>query len=319
MKINPLLGKKLLRTGGNLLYKIFRYVLLIGCCYVVLYPVIKMLFAALSDPYELMQGESGIIPNEPTFTNFKNMQKFFPYLKHLVPTVQIAGICTLLQLISCSLVGYGLGRYKFKGNTLVFVAAVFTFILPQQISLIPAYHNYRFFDLFGIGKLVGLFTGKDLTVNLLPKFFAMYIPAVFGVGLKSGIFIFLFKQYFESMPKDLEEAAKLDGCNPFTTFLRVMVPNIKPVFVSVALLSVIFYWNDTMVTDVMTGMDGKFTLMGQLQQVRILDFASSQLSQARIIAERYAMMVSTVAPLMIIFIICQKFFVESMDRSGSKG
>lgn len=319
MKINPLLVKKVGRTTGNLLYKIFRYILLIGCSYMVLYPVIQMVSAALTDPIELLQGNGGILPNNPTFINFKNMMQFFPYWKHLIPTVQIAGICTILQLISCSLVGYGLGRYKFKGNTLVFVAAIFTFLMPLQVALIPMYYNYRFFDFFGIGKLVGLITGKDLTVNLLPNFVGMYLPAAFGVGLNSGIFIFLFKQYFESMPKDLEEAAKLDGCGPFKTFLRVMVPNIKPVFVTVALLSVIYYWNDTMVSDMMVGSDGKFTLMSAIDQIRNKDFASSQIGYARLIAERYAMLTTVVAPLMIIFAVCQKFFVESMDRSGSKG
>jgi multiple sugar transport system permease protein len=228
----------------------------------------------------------------------------------------------VLQLVSCSLVGYGLGRYKFKGSGLVFAAVLFTIILPTQVSSIPQFYNYRWFDLFGIGKIVGLFTGKPLTVNLLFHSMAMYTPALFAMGLKSGIFIFLFKQFFASMPKDLEEAAKLDGCGPFTTFLRVMIPNIKPVVVTTILLSVIYYWNDTLTSALMLRREEGMTLMIRLEQVYEQNGQGVSWSYNNIAektAEECAMIVAVVLPLILIFLIGQRYFVECMDRSGSKG
>lgn len=319
--MNSLLNKKAVEFVSSLIYNIFRYVLLICVGYIVLFPILKIVFATFSLPEEFFAESTGMIPNNPTFSNFKSIDYFFPYKKLFGTTVQISVFCTILQLISCSLVGYGLGRYKFKGSGLVYAAVLFTVILPTQITLIPGYYNYRFFDIFGIGQLVGLFTGKPVTINLLNNFMAMYTPALFGVGIKSGIYIFLFRQYFASMPKDLEEAAKIDGCGPIKTFLRVMLPNIKPVIVTVALLSMIYYWNDSLVSGVMIIPQEGMTLMQGISDLKYHSVNSSfkESDAAQALVQRYTAMLVTIAPLTIMFISAQKFFVECMDRSGSKG
>lgn len=315
------LTKKVLTPGANLLYKLFRYLLLIGVSYVVLFPIIKMVSASITMPDELYQGDSGFIPNEPTFVNFVKSQSYFKYGKFLGHTLKIALIGTFFQIVSCSLVGYGLGRYNFKGNPIVYGAVLFTIILPVQTYLIPAFYEYRWFDLFGIGSLIGLFTGQTYTVSLLGNHMAMIFPTIFAVGLNSGIYIFLFRQFFASMPKDLEEAAKIDGCNPLKIYLKVMLPNIKPVIVTVALLSVIYFWNDTLSTGSFIANRDDMTLMVALEEmmVRNTGLGLSELDAARRDAERYAVMLTIVTPLMVLFMIGQKFFVECMDRSGSKG
>ena len=321
MKMSTLLNKKTFAPVASLLYSLFRYALLICVSYVVLFPVIKMISTAFAMPEDVFSGASGTLPDNPTFQNFSRFKLFFPYKKLFSTTVQISVFSTILQLISCSLVGYGLGRYKFKGSGLVYAAVLFTVILPVQITLIPAYYGYRWFDFFGIGKLIGLFTGKAVTVNLLKDFMAVYTPALFGVGLRSGIYIFLFRQFFASMPKDLEEAAVIDGCGPFRTFLRVMIPNIKPVVVTVALLSVIYYWNDSLVTDMMILQEDGQTLMQGIAGLKkgVQNTGTKDSDLAQIICQQYAAMLASVAPLMIAFTVAQKFFVECMDRSGSKG
>ncbi|MBQ8359957.1 MAG: carbohydrate ABC transporter permease [Oscillospiraceae bacterium] len=317
MKIN----KKILAPGASVLYKLFRYALLIGISYVVLFPIIKMIFSALTPAQELYMQESGFLPNRATFENFKKFQSYFPYLEYSVNTAKIALVCTFLQLISCSLVGYGLGRYKFKGNAIVYACVLFTIILPLQTATIPVYYEYRWFDFFGIGKLIGLFTGQTVTVNLLKNYMALYVPSLLAVGFNSGIYIFLFRQFFASMPRDLEEAAKIDGCNPITIYLRIMIPNIKPVVVTVALLSVIYYWNDALLTGVFALKDDGMTLMVALEELvrQNSGVGVAELDIMRRQAEQYAIILASVTPLMILFLIGQKFFVECMDRSGSKG
>ena len=317
MKIN----KKILAPGASFLYKLFRYALLIGISYVVLFPIIKMISSAFTPPQELYTEDSGFLPSRATFENFKNFQSYFPFLEYSVNTAKIAVISTLLQLFSCSLVGYGLGRYKFKGNAIVYACVLFTIILPLQTAIIPLFYEYRWFDIFGIGKIIGLFTGKTFTINLLKNYMAFYVPSLFAVGFNSGIYIFMFKQFFESMPRDLEEAAKLDGCNPVTIYLRIMIPNIKPVVVTVALLSLIYYWNDALLTGVFALKEDGLTLMVALEELvrQNSGIGWSELDVMRQQAERYAVILASVTPLMIFFLIGQKFFVECMDRSGSKG
>ena len=315
------LNKKVLEPGASFLYKLFRYVLLIGISYVVLFPIIKMISSAFTPPQELYTEDSGFLPSRATFMNFKEFQSYFPYLKYSATTAEIALISTALQLLSCSLVGYGLGRYKFKGNALVYACVLFTIILPLQTAIIPLFYEYRWFDIFGIGKIIGLFTGNTFTVNLLKNHMAFYVPSLFAVGFNSGIYIFLFRQFFASMPRDLEEAAKIDGCKPITIYLRIMIPNITPVVVTVALLSVIYYWNDSLLTGVFALKDEGQTLMVALEELvrQNSGVGWGELDVMRQQAERYAIILASVTPLMIFFLIGQRFFVECMDRSGSKG
>ena len=321
------LNKKMLAPSASFLYKLFRYALLIGISYVVLFPVIKMISSAFTSAYELYTEESGFLPSRATFENFKHAMfgekayyKIFEYTKN---TAQLALISTALQLFSCSLVGYGLGRYKFKGNAIVYACVLFTIILPVQTVMIPLYHDYHWFDLFGIGKIIGLFTGETFSVNLLKNYMSFYVPALFAVGFNSGIYIFLFRQFFASMPRDLEEAAKIDGCSPLTIYLRIMLPNIKPVIVTVALLSVIYYWNDSLLAGVfvLKAEDGMPLMVALEEAVQRQSFAINSAGTNAITwqADRYAIILTSVTPLMIFFLIGQKFFVECMDRSGSKG
>lgn len=318
MKSNPLLSKSIYEPIFSFLYKAFRYALLLGVSYIALFPIIKMATAALSVGEDYFAGSSNFIPNVPTFENFVNFQRYFKYFKHAKVTILITLTSTVVSVFICSLVGYGLGRYKFKGSNIVYAAVLFTVIMPIQTAQIPLTYYYRWFDFFSIGKIIGLFTGKTVTVNLLNNLGRFIVPALFGVGLKAGIFIFLFRQFFADMPKDMEEAAKLDGCNPFKIYWKVMLPNITPVLVTVILLSVIYYWNDSLVSGMSTLNIGT-PLMVEIEKLVTMKTGAADLTAMRREVEYYAILISAVLPLMLVFIFCQKFFVECMDRSGSKG
>lgn len=319
MKLNVnSLTKNIGTPLGSFLYKLFRFVLLLGVSYLALYPIIKMVSASLTIADDYQNGVSNFIPENPTFENFKNFKHYFNYFKHAKVTILITVCSTLVSVFVCSLIGYGLGRYKFKGSALVYGAVLFTIIMPIQTAQIPLTYYYRWFDFFSIGKLVGLFTGKDLTVNILTNMGSFLVPALFGVGLKAGIFIFLFRQFFAGLPRDLEEAAKLDGCNPFKIYWKVMLPNIIPVLVTVLLLSAIYYWNDTIVTS-MAKLDIGTPLMVEVEKLITFNVGIEELTKARRSVEFNAILLIVVLPLVALFTFCQKFFVESMDRSGSKG
>lgn len=318
--MNPktLISKSVLSHASSLLYKLFRYLLLLGISYIALFPIIKMLSAALTTPADFFSQGAEYIPVHPTFQNFKNSQGYFKYWRHFKVTATIALTNTVVSVFVCSLIGYGLGRYNFKGSKLVYAAVLFTIIMPIQTAQIPLTYTLRWFDFFGIGKLVGLATGKPLTINLLTNLGGLLVPAMFGVGLKAGIFIFLFRQFFAGLPRDLEEAAKLDGCSPFKIYWKVMLPNIIPVMVTVILLSLIYYWNDDLLAG-MLRLDMGNSLMIQVRSLVEEEVGADQLSAMRLTVEYYSILLSCVLPLIILFVFCQKFFVECMDRSGSKG
>ena len=318
MPNRTLISKSALSSAGNILYKLFRYLLLLGISYIALFPIIKMVSASLSNAEDYYRNSTAFLPVGATFENFKNSQSYFPIGKPLKTTLIITVSCTIVSVFVCSLVGYGLGRYKFKGSSLVYAAVLFTIIMPIQTAQIPLVYYYRWFDFFGIGKLVGLITGKDLTVNLLTNLGSLLVPAAFGVGLNAGIFIFLFRQFFAGMPKDLEEAAKLDGCNPFKIYWKVMLPNIVPVLVTVLLLSTIYYWNDSLVTGMLSLNIGE-PIMVSVQKMIKSHVGVTELSYMRMQVEYFSILMLSVLPLVAVFVFCQKFFVECMDRSGSKG
>ena len=318
MKPSVLLNKNVLNPISSLLYKLFRYLLLLGVAYVAIFPIIKMASASMSIAEDYYSGRTGILPTTPTFENFKNSQAYFKFFEHAKVTVLITVISTVCSVFVCSLIGYGLGRYKFKGSNLVYAAVLFTIIMPIQTAQIPLTYYYRWFDFFGIGKIIGLFTGEEVTVNLLPNLGRFIVPAIFGVGLKAGIFIFLFRQFFAGMPRDLEEAAKLDGCNPFKIYWKVMLPNIIPVLVTVILLSLIYYWNDSLVSG-MSKLEIGTPIMVEIEKLTSSNYAYEQLTLIRREVEYYSILLSAVLPLTVLFVACQKFFVECMDRSGSKG
>lgn len=303
----------------KLLYNLFRYAFLIGISYMALFPVLRLLFTSLTHPNEIMAGTTQFLPNDPTFGNYKYALSYFDLTKHTLITLYVSGLSTIIQCVICSIVGYGLGRYKFKGKALVFGAMLFTIVMPLQTVQIPLYNTLKWFDFFGIGKIIGLFTGKTVTVNLLNNYMNFFIPALFGVGLRSGIYIFLFQQFFAGMPRDLEDAAKIDGCSPWKCYLKVMLPNITPVLVTVALLSMVYYWNDSFLSSMTTNISNSPMMMAIEQTVWSVTGFTNQADAARRNASIYALMLMGVLPLMLLFVICQKYFVESMDRSGIKG
>jgi len=319
LNINININSKAIVTPiASFLYKVFRFALLLGVSYMAIFPIIKMLSSALTEAETYYTEGASFIPSLATFENFIHSQKYFNFFKHAKVTGLIAVTSTVCSVFVCSLVGYGLGRYKFKGRNLVYACVLFTVIMPIQTAQIPLVHYYHWFDLFGLGKVIGLFTGETFSINLLTSVGRFILPAIFGVGLRAGIFIFLFQSFFASMPKDLEEAAKIDGCSPFKIYWKVMIPNIIPVLVTVTLLSLIYYWNDSLITD-LAPLDIGRPLMPEIENLVELNIGASYMTIMQRKVEYYAILLTAVLPLIALFILGQKYFVECMDRSGSKG
>ena len=303
--------KTLRRKGYTYIWKLMRFVLLVGLSFMILYPVFVKFSASLKSTADMMDSTVVFIPKNPTLQNYKIVLNSVNYALTLLMTVLSCLVQSLLQLASCSLVAYGIARFKFKGHKLLFGMAVLTLIIPPQIILLPLYIRFHFFGITNIFQFSGIFSGVDL-INTYWPFLLLSGTAL---GFKNGLYIYLLRQHFKNMPMALEEAAYIDGCGPFRTFLRIMLPGSVPMLVTVFLFSFVWQWNDTVYSGIffpeiptlankLYGM--VFTTMG----------AGTTLMSAVLESPKFFLLIT---PIVILYLFTQKLFVQSISRSGIVG
>ncbi len=321
---NRITEKRGLKGAGRVIGSLFRLAVLISLSVVALFPVIYM-FSVAFRPYEQMSDPTVVwIPKSLTLYNFKRLLEVFDYPTALLNTAKITLICTLLTMITCSAAGYGLARYRFKGQKLVLAVVILMIIVPPQNILISSFIDLKYFDFFGLGRIVGLFTGEPLTYSLIGKELSMYLPAALGSGIRSGLFILIFSRFYAGLPKELEDAAAIDGCNPLNTYIRVVLPSATSIFVVVFLLSFVWYWNDYYFTN--TFMRDSMTLAGQLPALKSkIDVTIHNISSGAVINDdlvttmTQAAYILMIAPPIALYVVLQRKFTESIERSGIVG
>lgn len=313
---NEMKRDKVTKTVVGLLKAIF----LICMCFVVLYPIIYMVSMALRQSSDLRNPTVIWIPLNFTFENFKSVISLMNYDKVFFNTLFMAISNTFLNVSICACTAYGLARFKFRINKLLFALIIFTIIVPAQCISTPLYLLYRNFDFFGIGSLVGMITGKYLTVNMLNSSAPMIISSLFGMGLRSGLFIYIFQQFFRGLPRELEDAAYIDGCSIPKTFLSVMLPNSRSAIVSCILFSFVWYWNDYYMTslyfnDIFSLNGALANLSDTLRSVGI----NSWVDPYSIVTQMQAGCILVILPMLVIYIFLQRLFTEAIDKTGIVG
>ena len=186
---------------------------------------------------------------------------------------------------------------------------IFTILVPIQVISLPLYTQFRYFGIKGI-----------FSVNLIDTFACMYLPAMLGNGIRSGLIILIFIQFFKGLPRELEDAACLDGCSPFSTFIRVMLPNAFSFVVTAFLFSVVFYWNDSYVSSTFFTNNQTIGLMlknldSQLS-IALFNNANVNISPREQIVWMQAGCLISILPLLILYCYLQKYFTESIVSSG---
>lgn len=298
-------------------WPVFRFLILFGLCFIILYPLIFM-FSTAFRPNEQMSDPSIIwIPKSLTMQNITETWNIMRYSSTALSTVRLNLISSLLSVASCAITGYGFARFKFKGKNILFAIVTLMIIVPPQITTIPLFIQFAYFKGFG---LVKLFTGKAYT-SLINKGVTMYAPAIFANGIKAGLFIYIFRQFFRGLPKELEDAAYLDGCGPFRTFVTVMIPNAASSFLTVFLFSIVWYWNDYYTSS--SFFTNSNTIALQLKNLdgtlRAQLFNNQQISPRQIIVWLESGCILATAPILIMYVFLQRYFVEGVERSGLVG
>lgn len=318
-------GQKVLGDRSmNIAGKLFRFLFLLGMAYVLLYPVLFLLSNAFRDPIDRLDPTVIWLPKHVTLNNFVLADQVLDFAGSMGRTLMMTLPSVIIQVFICMLVGYGFARFKFKEKELLFSMLIFTIIVPVNTIIIPLYVNFRYFDFLGIGQLMGLFTGTPVTVNLLGENanYVFYILSFFGMGIRSGLYIFIARQFFRGMPAELEEAAFVDGCGPFATYFRIMVPNIGSAMLVIILFSLVWHWNDYYMSVTFFAQDyplsvGLTVLTERLstmaQNLRAEDIALMRSS----ILEAACLLV--IGPILVLYIVMQRYFTESITRAGIVG
>lgn len=315
--------KKKLYKMGQYVWAICRFLLIFGLGFVILYPLLQVISKVFMPTVQYQDLSVIWIPKSLTLDNIKNALEYLKFWPSLANTLILGLSCAAIQIIVCALTGYGFARFRFPLREPLFLLVILTIIIPTQIIFLPSFVQYRFFDFFGISRLLAMVTGKNYTEfakNLIDTRWSFWIPSLFGVGLRSGIFIYLFRQCFRNIPKELEEAAKIDGCGSIKTFVRIMLPNAKSSILTVFLFSLVWHWNEYTLTRTFFPQNYqplavrlKLAVDGMVNDIATRTNLPFQMGVT------YASVLLFILPVLIIYIFTQRWFVEGVESSGIKG
>lgn len=250
-------------------------------------PFAQMVLASLSPASELVKFPPPFIPSQLTLDGFAGLFADTEILRWLGNSVIVSVVSIVSHVILCSLAGYGFARLHFRGRNFGFFAIVATIMIPTQLLMIP---TYILFARFGL-------------IDTLAAAFVPWLASAFG--------IFLMRQFFLSIPVEIEEAAALDGANRLETFLRVVLPLARPAITTLAIFTLLSSWNDLIWPLIAINNEDLFTV-----QLGISNFQGTRRTQWSLLM---AANVVATAPLVLFFLFAQKQFVQTMTMTGLKG
>jgi multiple sugar transport system permease protein len=314
---------QLKKNTGDIVYKICRAVLLFGLCFLIVQPLLDKLSVSFMEQQDLYDSTVVSIPRHFTLWNYRLAGELLSFWPSLFETLIIILVSSFLQVSACTLAGYGFARYKFPLKNFWFMCVMLIIIVPPQTIMASLYLNFRFFDIFGLLRLI---TGSP--VNLLDSAASFWLLSATGMGLKSGLYIFMLRQYFRGMPKELEEAAYVDGCGRFMTFVRIMLPDALPMLTSCFLFSFVWQWTDSFYSSLF--LSNYKMLSVSLSRIAdalgawwmSMNASAGAVYSAAPVGYTQAMiatgMLICLAPLILLYLAAQKAFVESLSQTGIK-
>jgi multiple sugar transport system permease protein len=297
-----------------------RGILLFGLCFLILQPLLSKISISFMAERELYDSTVINVPREPTLDNYRLVSYLMTYSKAVVNSLWVSALVALLQTFAATLVGYGFARFKFPFQRLLFGLVLFTIVIPPQTLLTSLYLYFRYFDLFG---LMTFLTGGP--VNMLNTIYPYLLMVSGCMGLKSGLYIYLLRQFFRGMPKELEEAAYVDGSGAFRTFSVIMLPDALPMVTSCFLFAFVWQWTDAFyatlffrnVTLVSVSL-ASLTEVFRNYWVRGMGNAGLPAPSLLQVMQSTGTLM-TVGPILLIYLFAQRGFVESVSKSGIKG
>lgn len=285
---------------------LFRYFILIGLSFLILYPIFVTVMISLMQTSDFTNSAVRYLSLSPTLENYKTAAIFLQYWQTLLRSLALNIPLCLLEIVSCMLVAYGFARFKFKGNGILFGCVIMTLLIPSSIYFTPFYLSLQDYGPFHW--------------NLLGTPLPLFLMSVCALGVKNGLVIYILRQHFKAYPKELEEAAEIDGAGSFRVFVSIMLPGAMSIAATCFLFIFVFRWTDPTHTNIFlpdtefiwTRLSNIQTDMSLLPGVEQSDFYfRSILKNTSIVL--YAI------PLVVLFIFTKRSLVESVETSGLVG
>lgn len=314
---------QLKRNSASWVWKIFRFMLLLGISYIFLFPVLYMISTAVRSPESVNDPSCIWIPRGLSWESISTAITVLKYKESVLLTTIIAIGGTLGSLVSCSLVGYGFARFRFKEKNFLFALLLITIIVPPQNIVLSSFLNFRFFNFFGVLKAIhAVIPTVPDSINLINTPWTFILPSFFASGLRAGLFIYIFRQFFSGMPDELEQAACIDGCGQLSTYVRIILPLARPAFVTVLLFSFVWHWNDYHLSAIYFNDTMPISVMlkqmqALLQDAKLFNFVTNTPDQIRTYLQAGSLL--TILPPLVIYLFTQRFFTESIERTGIVG
>jgi len=264
------------------------YIVLIVVGAVFLLPFIWMVSTSLKPDTQLFISPPVWIPNPIAWGNYYHAVTVVPFFTYMKNTLIVASLATAGAVISTPLVGYSLARIKWKGRELLFIITLAVMMIPSQVTMVPLFIIFS-------------------KLNMVGTFLPLILPSCFGVPF----FIFLMRQFFKQLPKDLEDAARIDGCSEFGIYFRIMFPLVQPAILTVALFQFMSSWNDFIGPLIYLNEEAKYTLQLGLQQFKqAYNTIWNQLMAASVLVA---------LPIILLYFFVQKSFIQGITFGGVKG
>ena len=277
------------RTARSIVYHVV--ICLIGI--IMIYPLVWMIMSSFKETGTIFTTAGSLIPEKFILDNYRNGWKGFAgiaFSTFFKNSLFISIVATIGTILSSAVVAYGFARFEFRGRNLMFTAMLLSMMLPAQVLMIPQYLWYQ--KLNWVGSYMPL---------IIPYFFAT-----------QGFFVYLMSNFIEGIPRELDEAAKIDGCSYFGIFLRIVLPLITPALITSTIFSFMWRWDDFLSALLYINKTAKYPVSLALKL--FCDPGSSSDYGAM-----FAMATLSVLPAVIIFLFFQKYLVEGISTSGLKG
>ena len=311
----------------NVVWYAFRLVLMIGISYVILFPFFSKITASFMGPTDFVDATVLMIPKAFTLDTYRYIFLENNYIQAFFNTLLLSLSCALIQTFICCLIGYGLAKFKFKGNKIVMFLVILTMIVPHSTIRLSMLMHFRYFDLGVIQGIqhsgvtaykgiIELITGEAL--NLTNTFAPLIILSVCGIAFKNGLYIYMMRQFFKGVPDELEESAYVDGSGTFRTFFQIILPLSIPMMITIFLFSFSWQWTDDFYTKLFF-QTSQTTLMPDIVVVPPsleTDYAGQS---AYYTAIRNTCGIMIIAPLVVVYLFCQRYLIQGIERSGIVG
>jgi multiple sugar transport system permease protein len=270
--------------------RVFIYLILIAAAIVCVFPFLWMISTSFKTMSEVYRMPPTFIPHNPTLANYSDGWAYADFTAFTRNTILVAVTATIGTVISSSFVAYGFARFKSRLSGFLTTVLLGTMMLPPQVTLIP---QYLLFNKFG----------------WIDTYWPLIVPGWLGGGAFN---IFLFMQFFKTLPKELDESATIDGANSFQIYTRIMLPAVKPVMLAVTVMSLVYHWKDFFLPLVYLNSMKKYTISIGLQ------FFQSAYGNVKI-GMMMAVSLLTLLPVLVIFVFAQRYFIQGIKLSGLKG